>query len=97
MAAVTFWSHACPSESRGYPPALPAAIFTIAIMTCIAANLLLAHVGKTSRNKLAEIVLTRKKLWRTIAQKEKAEQAARARGDFIASVSHETRTPLHHF
>ncbi len=95
MHAANFWSTQLPSEDRGYPPALVIAIVSIAITTCLAANGLLAHSATLARNKLAEIVHTRKNLWAAIAQKENAEAAALARSEFIASASHEIRSPIH--
>jgi len=92
MRAATFISEFPPSERRGYPTGLPIAIVSIAITTCLVANFLLAHAASVSRNKLAEVVYTRRKLWAAIAQKENAEAAAVARSEFIASASHEIRT-----
>ena len=95
MRAATFYSYQPPHGTRGYPPNLALTIAGIGIATCLIANGLLAHAATLSRDKLAEIVRTRRKLWSAVAQKESAEAAAIARSDFIATASHEIRTPLH--
>jgi signal transduction histidine kinase/CheY-like chemotaxis protein len=96
MAATTFWTAEPASGVRGFPPALGGIVAGVAFVTCIAANVLLSHSATVSRNKLAEIVWTRKELFKNIALKEHAEAAARSRSEFITSASHEIRTPLHH-
>lgn len=96
LYAATLYSRRPPSDTQTWPAILPIAIWSIAFLTCMLANGLLAHSATLSRNKLAEIVWTRRKLWRTLAEKELAEVTAASRSSFIASASHEIRTPLHH-
>jgi signal transduction histidine kinase len=95
MYACSFWSTEAPSSKRGYPVELPVVIASVAIFTCMASTGLLAHSATLARDKLAEVLYTRRRLWAAIAQKENAEAAAAARIEFIASASHEIRTPLH--
>jgi len=96
LYAATFYTLVPPSDTDTWPVTLPIAICSIAFLTCMLANGLLAQSAILSRNKLAEIVWTRRKLWRTMAEKELAEASAATRSSFIASASHEIRTPLHH-
>jgi signal transduction histidine kinase len=95
MYACSFYSTEVPSSKRGYPIELPVVIASVAVFTCMASTGLLAHSATVARDKLAEVLYTRKKLWAAIRQKENAEAVAAARSDFIASASHEIRTPLH--
>ncbi|CAL1693842.1 unnamed protein product [Somion occarium] len=95
MAAATFHTRAPPDPDAGYPAYLPFAIVGIALFVCVISNVVLAHAAITSRNRMAEMILTRRRLWRIMAEKEAAEQANELKQQFISVASHEIRTPLH--
>lgn len=58
---------------------------------CVISNLVLAHSAIAARNKMAEMILTRRRLWRIMAEKEAAEQANELKQQFISVASHEVR------
>jgi hypothetical protein len=89
MYACSFWSTEPPASNIGYPTELPVVIVSAAILTCMASTGLLAHSATVARDKLADILYTRRRLWAALAHKENAEAAAAARSEFITSASHE--------
>lgn len=95
MYACSFWSYMPPSAKIGYPVELPIIIVSVAVFTCMVSTGLLAHSATVARDKLAEVLHTRERLWVALAQKDQAEATAKARTEFIASASHEIKTPLH--
>ncbi|RPD54486.1 hypothetical protein L227DRAFT_616135 [Lentinus tigrinus ALCF2SS1-6] len=95
MAAATFYSYTPPSPTAGYPAFLPFTIVGIAVSVCVVSNAILAHAAVTARNRMAEMILTKRRLWRIMAEKEAAEQAIELKQQFISVASHEIRTPLH--
>ncbi|KAH9942971.1 histidine kinase [Amylocystis lapponica] len=95
MAAATFYTYSPPSPQAGYPTYLPFTIIGVAVLVCVVSNVILAHSAIIARNRMAEIILTKRRLWRIMAEKEAAEQAAELKQQFISVASHEIRTPLH--
>ncbi|KAI9056733.1 hypothetical protein FKP32DRAFT_1762952 [Trametes sanguinea] len=95
MAAATFYTRSPPSPHPGYPEFLPITIIGIAVFVCVASNAMLAHAAISARNRMAEMILTKRRLWRIMAEKEAAEQAIELKQQFISIASHEIRTPLH--
>ncbi|TFY61365.1 hypothetical protein EVJ58_g4543 [Rhodofomes roseus] len=97
MAAATFYTYKppAPQGEAGYPAYLPVTIVGVAVSVCVVSNLVLAHNAIIARNKMAEMILTKRRLWRIMAEKEAAEQANELKQQFISVASHEIRTPLH--
>ncbi|TPX65210.1 hypothetical protein SpCBS45565_g05320 [Spizellomyces sp. 'palustris'] len=96
MLAATFYTTLPPPYNKGgYPASLPFSISAIALLTCIISYMMLAHTLTQSRNKLADMILTKRRLWKVMAEKEAAELANKVKTDFISVASHEIRTPLH--
>jgi len=97
QAAATFHSSSPPDPSIGntMPVAIILAIAATSVGSCLLSNILLAQITASSRDKILEVVLTKRRLWRVLAQKEAAEQANSLKSSFISIASHEIRTPLH--
>lgn len=89
MQAATFYTDAPPSQDAGYPAFLPITILAAAAFVCVISNAALAHSAVTSRNNMAEVILTKRRLWRIMAEKEAAEQANELKQQFISVASHE--------
>ncbi|KAH8099866.1 histidine kinase [Cristinia sonorae] len=95
MAAATIYTTAPPSPTAGYPAYLPFVIVGVAVFVCVVSIAVLAHSAIISRYRLEEMIVTKRRLWRIMAEKEAAEQANELKQQFISVASHEIRTPLH--
>jgi hypothetical protein len=89
MGAASFYTKEPPAENAGYPAFLPTIILTVAAFVCVISNAVLAHSAIMSRNHMAEVILTKRRLWRIMAEKEAAEQANELKQQFISVASHE--------
>lgn len=94
MGAATFYTRSPPQDDAGYPEYLPVSILAVAVFVCVISNAVLAHIAIMSRNRMAEIVLTKRRFWRIMAEKEAAEQANELKQQFISVASHEVSTGM---
>jgi signal transduction histidine kinase len=67
----------------------------VVVASCIVSYALLVHAVNKSRQTFAEMIQTKRDMWKVIAQKNAAEQASREKTEFISIASHELRTPLY--
>ncbi|KAI0095070.1 hypothetical protein BDY19DRAFT_902099 [Irpex rosettiformis] len=95
MRAASFYTKPGPSDHPGYPAFLPFSIPAVAAFVCVVSNAVLAHSAIISRNHVAEVILTKRRKWCIMAEKEAAEQASLLKQQFISVASHEIRTSLH--
>jgi NO-binding membrane sensor protein with MHYT domain len=82
QAAATFHSSAAPGTGGSNVPIfLIIMIAASAVATCLVSNIVLAHVTATTRDRIIETVITKRRLWRVMAQKEAAESANSLKSD----------------
>lgn len=92
MKSATFYTFLPPPhDNESVPLGLPLMILVMSITTCLLSYVMLAQLVTQSRDKLAETIHTKRRLWKVLAEKEAFERANKAKSEFISIASHEIR------